>query len=289
MADTKQHIIAIDTYGSHRVKNPHTGQIVSAYKMGYSSAASAVLLALYGNQARDVSSKHASYHYIQIDVAVTVRHGHILLKITDEERVKVEALTRQVQRPAVYCWQDNIWMEFPKLRVTEYAAMIGHSGPNFNPTDMLIISAATGEAEAAVSGIIVEISQRDADDEPWYWLRGETFPHRDLLKRWGCRWSKKRKAWRYTGWQLPEAVQNLVNELNAKTPEEDFEPVSDEAAGAYCSESGPVEAAAQISDLQQQLDDLLDKIANICSRQQNVKNLASSSMRIACFRYLKLR
>ena len=40
------HIIAIATYGSHRVKHPHTGQMVSAHKLGYTSAASAVLLAL---------------------------------------------------------------------------------------------------------------------------------------------------------------------------------------------------------------------------------------------------
>ncbi|QPC81680.1 hypothetical protein G4Y79_18595 [Phototrophicus methaneseepsis] len=108
-----ENIIAIDTYGSQRVKNPHTGQMVSAYKMGYSSAASAVLLALYGTQARDVSSKHASYHYIQIDSDVTVRHGHILLKVTDEELANAERITLQFSRPAVYRWQDGEWLELP--------------------------------------------------------------------------------------------------------------------------------------------------------------------------------
>ena len=54
-----EHVIAVSTYGSHRVKNAHTGQMVSAQKIGYSSAASAVLLALYGDRARDVSSKQA--------------------------------------------------------------------------------------------------------------------------------------------------------------------------------------------------------------------------------------
>jgi len=75
-------VVAISSYGSHRVKNRHTGKTVSAYKIGYSSAASAVLLALYGDRARDVSSKQASYHYIQIDSEVTVRHGYILLKVS---------------------------------------------------------------------------------------------------------------------------------------------------------------------------------------------------------------
>ena len=43
--------------------------------MSYSSVASAVLLALYGDRARDISSKRASYHYIQIDAETTVRKG----------------------------------------------------------------------------------------------------------------------------------------------------------------------------------------------------------------------
>ena len=54
-----ENVIAISSYGSHRVKSRHTGKTVSAYKIGYSSAASAVLLALYGDRARDVSSKQA--------------------------------------------------------------------------------------------------------------------------------------------------------------------------------------------------------------------------------------
>ena len=49
------------------------------------------------------------------------------------------------------------------------------------------------------AGIIVEKNQRSESDTPWHWLRGETYPHRDLLKRWGCRWSKKRRAWYYIG------------------------------------------------------------------------------------------
>lgn len=55
------HVIAIDTYGAQRVTDPQTGKIVSAYKMGYTSAVTAVLLALYGTNARDVSPKQASY------------------------------------------------------------------------------------------------------------------------------------------------------------------------------------------------------------------------------------
>lgn len=60
MADL--HILAVHTYGSQRVKQPGTNQTVSAYKIGYSSAACETLLALYGAKARDVSSPHAPHH-----------------------------------------------------------------------------------------------------------------------------------------------------------------------------------------------------------------------------------
>ena len=219
------HIIAIATYGSHRVKHPHTGQMVSAYKLGYTSAASAVLLALYRDQAQDVSSKHASYHYVQIHAEVTVRHGYILLKVSDDELTRAEAITIQNHRPAVYRWLYGAWQEFPNIRSAQYQPIISHSGPNFNPTGMRIVSASTGEAEAAVAGITVEKSQRSENDTPWWWLRGDTYPHRDLLKRWGCRWSKRNKAWYYIGRALPEAVQALID-----TQRKDDAPCSDEEA-----------------------------------------------------------
>lgn len=221
------HIIAISSYGSNRVKHPHTGQMVSAYKCGYTSAASAVLLALYGNQAQDVSSKHASYHYVQIHAEVTVRHGYILLKVSDNELTRAEAITIQNHRPAVYRWLDGAWQEFPNIRSAQYQPVSSHSGPNFNPTGMLIVSASTGEAEAAITRITAEKSQRSENDTPWWWLRGDTYPHRDLLKRWGCRWSKRNKAWYYIGRALPEAVQALID-----TSSDDDAPCSDEEAVA---------------------------------------------------------
>lgn len=227
------HIIAISSYGSNRVKHPHTGHMVSAYKLGYTSAASAVLLALYGNQAQDVSSKHASYHYVQIHAEVTVRHGYILLKVNDSELTRAEALTIQSHRPAVYRWLDGAWQEFPNIRSAHYQPVSSHSGPNFNPTGMLIVSASTGEAEAAIAGITAEKSQRDGQSDVWWWLRGDTYPHRDLLKRWGCRWSKRNKAWYYIGKTLPNAVQELIDAPSDDNgSSNDDAPCSDEEAAA---------------------------------------------------------
>jgi hypothetical protein len=186
---------------------------------------------------------------------VTVRHGHILLKITDDELAKAEAITHTVHRPAVYRWQENAWQEFPSLNHAEYTAIMGRSGPDFNPTGMLIVSAATGEAESAIAGIVVEKSQRSPSDTPWYWLRGDTYPHRDLLKRWACRWSKKRKAWYFIGAKLPESVQQLIDELETTTTanEDDHEPCSIEEAasilGVQVKEEHPTRQAPEPSRL----------------------------------------
>ncbi|MDL1900334.1 hypothetical protein FBR02_06150 [Anaerolineae bacterium CFX9] len=205
-------ILAVATYGAQRVKHPQTQKMISAYKMGYSSAASAVLLALYGDKARDVSSKHASYHYIQVDGDVVVRHGYILLKVSSDLLRKAETITRRFHRAAVFLWRDGKWCELPTSRQPEYTEPPPRSGPDFNPSSLRLVDAASGEKDAAVEGIIVEKSQRDPHEKAWFWIMGDTYPHRELLKRWGCRWSKKRRCWYYIGWALPSAIEQLVQE-----------------------------------------------------------------------------
>jgi hypothetical protein len=236
MAET--HILAIHTYGSQRVKAPGTNQTVSAYKIGYSSAACEVLLALYGAKARDVSSPHASYRYVQIGGETTVRHGYLLLNVTAEELARAEAVTRQHQRAAVYLWQADCWLELPHGRNPAYAECASRSGPGFNPSGFRPVAPSTGEKEAAVEGIRAEKSQRDPNQKPWWWLLGDTYSQRETLKRWGARFSSKRRAWYYVGWELPEGIRRLVTqyattESEATTTQiEDDAPCSDEEAAA---------------------------------------------------------
>jgi hypothetical protein len=63
----------------------------------------------------------------------------------------------------------------------------------------------------AVEGIHAEKSQRDANQKPWYWLLGDTYPQRETLKQHGARFSRRRKAWYYIGWELPDALRTLVS------------------------------------------------------------------------------
>jgi len=236
MADT--HILAVQTYGSQRVKLPGTNQTVSAYKIGYTSAACETLLALYGAKARDVSSPHTSYRYVQIDGETTVRHGYLLLNVTADELARAEAVTRQHQRAAVYLWQADRWLELPHGRNPAYAESSSRSGPGFNPSGFRPVAPSTGEKEAAVEGIRAEKSQRDPNQKPWYWILGDTYPQRETLKRWGARFSSKRRAWYYVGWELPDGIKRLITEYATTEPEapaiqvEEDAPCSDDEAAA---------------------------------------------------------
>jgi hypothetical protein len=236
MAD--MHILAVHTYGSQRVKQPGTNQTVSAYKIGYTSAACETLLALYGAKARDVSSAHASYRYVQIDGETTVRHGYLLLNVTADELARAEAVTRRCHRAAVFVWREDKWLELPSSQNSSYAESPARSGPGFNPSGFRPVSPSTGEKQAAVEGIRAEKSQRDPNQKPWWWILGDTYPQRETLKRWGARFSSKRRAWYYVGWELPDGIKRLVTEYATSEPEtasaqvEDDAPCSDEEAAA---------------------------------------------------------
>ncbi|GAB5493723.1 MAG: hypothetical protein Phog2KO_39380 [Phototrophicaceae bacterium] len=154
------HILAVHSYGSHRVKNPSTKKMVSAQKIGYTSAAADLLLALYSNLAQDVSSKRASYHYIQITGETTVRHGYLLLKLNDTELAQAETLTKLHQRAGAYLYRDGKWLEMPNQHNPEYSPAVSRSGPNFAPTGYRIVTPANGEKEAAVESILLNSRNR---------------------------------------------------------------------------------------------------------------------------------
>jgi hypothetical protein len=231
------HILAVHTYGSQRVKARGANQTVSAYKIGYTSAACETLLVLYGAKARDVSSPHASYRYVQIDGETTVRHGYLLLGVDTNELARAEAVTRQHHRAAVYLWQENRWLELPHGRNPAYVESAARSGPGFNPSGFRPVTPATGEKETAVEGIRAEKSQRNPQERPWWWLLGDTYPQRETLKRYGARFSSKRRAWYFVGWELPDGIKRLITEyattesVPTSQVEEDA-PCSDEEAEA---------------------------------------------------------
>ncbi|MDX1992556.1 MAG: hypothetical protein SF029_09205 [bacterium] len=219
------HIIAISTYGAQRVKDPAMHKTVSAHKIGYSSGAAHILLALYGERARNVSPRQASYIYVQIEDDVVVHHGYILLKVTPDELKRAETTSRCFHQAAAYLWRDGMWRELPNSRTRDYAPIVPGSGPDFNPVGFRLPSPSTGERESVIKGITVERSQREEGGSVWWWLLGDTYPHRELLKRHGARFSGKRKAWYFMRDQLPNAIHALItNQIHADEPP--LDPVS---------------------------------------------------------------
>jgi hypothetical protein len=74
--------------------------------------------------------------------------------------------------------------------------------------------------------ITLERSEGEAGGQVWWWITGETYPHRELLKRNGARWSKKRQAWYWVGAELPEAIRALVtSDAQVEKPRESESPL----------------------------------------------------------------
>lgn len=206
-------IVAIDTYGRQRIKSPNSDALVSAYKLGYTTAGAAVLLALYGERAQNLSSSRTSYHYVSISGETSIHNGYLLFAISQNELAKVEAITRQhSDHSGCWRWQEGQWLTFPTANHPEYlAAGNGREGPNFKPSGFRPVFPQTGRKEVAAEGIRAERSQPSPSDKVWWWLSGETYPHRELLNRYGCHWAKRRRAWYYVGSELPQAIQDLLS------------------------------------------------------------------------------
>jgi hypothetical protein len=69
------------------------------------------------------------------------------------------------------------------------------------------------------NGLVFERTEKPGGKVPWWWVRDErrvskaqsqTYRHRETLKAYGCRWSKKRRSWYYIGAELPEEIAALV-------------------------------------------------------------------------------
>lgn len=65
------------------------------------------------------------------------------------------------------------------------------------------------------AGITIERSQREEGGKVWWWIDGETYPYREMLKRYGARFSRRRRAWYWIGETLPDAIQALVTDAEA--------------------------------------------------------------------------
>jgi len=149
-------------------------------------------------------------------------------------------------RTGIFWWHENQWWHFPYTGEGDFSLTVNRTGPSIDPTRYRVVSPSSGEKVTAVEGIRAEYSQRSPHEPGWWWLTGETYPHRDLLKLKGCRWSKKRNAWYFQGARLPEVIQRLIQATPAVTPPS-LTPALTTAIEQALIEDDAAEARAKVS------------------------------------------
>jgi hypothetical protein len=213
------HFIAVLTYGTEKQRD------VSSFKIGHGAGAD-VLLALFGSRATETTPPRAGYRYIHLDGHAATHRNYLVLRVTPEEKVQVEAICRkQGSFPWVYLWQDNCWLEFPCAPQAHYIdpSSYGGSQPKFPPGAAKFImpsQPAASDDEDASSDANVGVTLTQSGD--WWWIAGETYPHRESLRAAGAKWSKTRREWYYKGRALPQAIRDLA-EANQQVP---IDPIS---------------------------------------------------------------
>jgi len=69
------------------------------------------------------------------------------------------------------------------------------------------------------NGLLFERTEKVGGKTPWWWIKdarrvsktlSQTYRHREMLKAYGCRWSRKRRAWYYIGTDLPDEIAALA-------------------------------------------------------------------------------
>ena len=74
------------------------------------------------------------------------------------------------------------------------------------------------------NGLVIARTEKPGARVPWHWISDEhrvskahsqTYRHRETLKAYGCRWSKKRRQWYFIGANLPDEIVALVGPRNA--------------------------------------------------------------------------
>ena len=69
------------------------------------------------------------------------------------------------------------------------------------------------------NGLVIVRTEKPGGAVPWFWISDErrvpkalsqTYRHRETLKAYGCRWSKKRHQWYFIGRELPGEITALL-------------------------------------------------------------------------------
>ncbi|MEO1666737.1 MAG: hypothetical protein AAFU54_19015 [Chloroflexota bacterium] len=209
-------IVALTTYGTQ--SKTYKGKRLSTLKIGYTGIIANILLALFPS-ATDVSSSRTSYKYIHLPNKPKLRHNWLFLELTATELTSVEALTAATDRTSgIAVWKDSKWMMPPSQIQPEYHEPRGTGdAPKGSPAGFWALSTDGTKGPTGGSGesdqIIADYSKLDPNKSAWWWIPGNSATYEKLtdLKRQGCRWKKRRRAFAYIGDNLPEGLLDLLD------------------------------------------------------------------------------
>ena len=247
----KLYTCAFRTYGWQKRPIPGQKNVeVKALKIGYSGPITNAILAVMGEHAKDITSKQASYHYIRFtDVAIKnirLNNNWLLMQLTSDEWTTIELITRQTTSySGIYLWDNtkNIWLEFPNKN-TDWAEARYTTAPSINPYGNQSITPSqlndtTNPAITVITKtpaqsthqetqfadldsrvrhrcvnhpIYANLSKKYPNQPGWWWITGDSKPHKDTLNYLGARWAPRKKQWYFTNENLSiEVVQMLQN------------------------------------------------------------------------------
>lgn len=199
--------IAVMTYGKEKHGNN------SYFKLGRGAGAD-VLLALFGSRARELAAPRASYRYVYVaDPNATTHRNFVVLRLTPDEKAQVETICRTLgSHPWVYLWESEHrrWLEFPCAAQANYLdpASYGSAHLRFPPSAARFVTPSRQDDTAAEAKPSTGITLTQSGD--WWWIAGDTYPHREVIKHAGAHWSKSRREWYFKGQVLPQSLRDLA-------------------------------------------------------------------------------
>ena len=112
-------------------------------------------------------------------------------------------------------------------------------------------------------------------DGNWEWISGDTYQFRDMLKKLGCRWSRKRQAW-----YLKPDAEKIVDFQEAKTEHYFQKEFHNELSDGYM---GAIRSDGSKSKLHLHGAELSKAIRN--DLRDNITELKRSAINVSCHTY----
>ena len=246
--DDQTFLCAFRTYGweSRPLPESIAHQTGKALKLGYTGPLADLLKRLFDSYAVDVTTARCSYDYlyfprIRQQVMDAMTNGWLLLLLQAGQVRTMQTLTNRfgsITGVVIRDEQTTSWMAPPDRYHEDWHDPQRTNLPNPDGQTVLI-PAHLNQAHESVTCVYTsdtvggqtahhEPVFRDIDDEilrercqaqpiharldrSWWWIGGDTHPHKEDLKAFGARWSRKRSQWYIRHADIPDDLVRMFD------------------------------------------------------------------------------